>query len=169
MLVTQNYKALNRELHESIPEYGGNGHLWASMIDDIAVSIKTRDVLDYGCGKESLKSRLSYVKGYDPCIPGLDETPAPADFVVCTDVLEHIEPECIEDVLNDIKRVTKRLVFAVIESRPAMKTLPDGRNAHLIQEPPEWWLPKFFNRFTVQEFKRIGGKFFVIATATPTD
>jgi hypothetical protein len=32
---------------------------------------------------------------------------------------------------------------------PAGKTLPDGRNAHLIQKPSSWWLPKLSAHFDV--------------------
>jgi hypothetical protein len=31
-----------------------------------------------------------------------------------------------------------------------MKTLPDGRNAHLTQQPLEWWLPKLMSRWDTQ-------------------
>jgi hypothetical protein len=39
--------------------------------------------------------------------------------------------------------------------------LPDGRNAHLIQEPPEWWLPKLLERFDLYTFQRMPGGFAV--------
>lgn len=126
--------------------------------------MNTRDVLDYGCGKQTLRAKLAYVRGYDPCIDGLDERPEPADLVVCTDVLEHIEPGCLDAVLDDLMRVTKRQLFAAIETRAALKILSDGRNAHLIQEPPEWWLPKFFKRFHVNTFSDMGGEFIVVAS-----
>ena len=35
----------------------------------------------------------------------------------------------------------------VIATGPAKKILDDGRNAHLIQEGPDWWLPKLMQRF----------------------
>ena len=57
----------------------------------------------------------------------------------CGDVLEHVEPEYLQDVLADIKRCMKRAGLLVISTIPAKKTLPDGRNAHLIVESPLWW------------------------------
>jgi len=35
-----------------------------------------------------------------------------------------------------------------IDTLPARKTLPDGRNAHLIQESQDWWLSKIKNNIT---------------------
>jgi hypothetical protein len=127
--------------------------------------MKTTDVLDYGCGKQTLKALLPYVVGYDPCIPGLDDPPSPADLVVCTDVLEHIEPTCLAAVLDDLQRVTGSALFATIATGPAKKFLADGRNAHLIQKPIEWWLPKFWYRFDLQMVHNLGSEILVVANS----
>jgi hypothetical protein len=37
----------------------------------------------------------------------------------------------------------------VISLIPAKKTLPDGRNAHLILEKPHWWKDKLANYFII--------------------
>jgi hypothetical protein len=42
------------------------------------------------------------------------------------------------------------IAFITIHTGPAMKTLPDGRNAHLTQQPMEWWLPKLWSRWDIQ-------------------
>ena len=84
---------------------------------------------------------------YDPSIPGIDEPPEPHDMVVSLDVLEHIEPDCLDAVLDEIKRCALKAVFLTINMMPAAKTLADGRNAHLIQKPIEWWLPKLMDRW----------------------
>ena len=59
------------------------------------------------------------------------------EFLLCTDVLEHIEPDRIDNVLQYIQFPTKK-VYLMIDTVPR-KFLPDGRNAHLILEQPEWW------------------------------
>ncbi len=102
--------------------------------------------------------------GYDPAIEGLDDEPEPADLVVCGDVLEHIEPECLDAVLDDLKRCTVKAIFLTVATRPAKKTLSDGRNAHLIQQPAEWWLPKIMQRWELQAFHATVGEFAVFAT-----
>jgi hypothetical protein len=51
---------------------------------------------------------------------------------------------------------------------PALKTLPDGRNAHLIQEPVEWWLPKIMQRFDLHTFQMSSERgFYCIGYAKP--
>jgi hypothetical protein len=36
---------------------------------------------------------------------------------------------------------------------PAAKVLADGRNAHLIQKPSSWWLPRIAQRFEVKHLQ----------------
>jgi hypothetical protein len=67
-------------------------------------------------------------------------------------------------VLDDLARVTARPGIYTIATGPAMKTLPDGRNAHLIQEGPEWWTAKLFARFRVRNFVDQGETRLVIVT-----
>jgi hypothetical protein len=127
---------------------------------------RSRDVLDYGCGRGTLAQALDFpIRMYDPCIAGLDAPPQPADVVACTDVLEHIEPDCLDDVLDDLKRVVRAYGLFVIANRPASKILPDGRNAHLIQEPWPWWEPRITSRFHVCEFMPMQGEFAVVVAS----
>lgn len=149
MLISEDYKEQNKELHRG-GSYGLRGAAYTGRVLELAAALKTRDILDYGCGQRTLEKSLAFpIKNYDPCIEGLEASPEPAELVVCTDVLEHIEPECLEDVLDDLHRVTKNCGLYVIATRPAQKTLPDGRNAHLIQESAEWWFPKLWKRFAL--------------------
>jgi hypothetical protein len=104
------------------------------------------DVLDYGCGK----GNLGIGRKYDPAIPEYAKDPDPADLVVCTDVLEHIEPECLEDVLKHIQSKCRKKAFFVISTRPAKKILPDGRNAHLIIQPSGWWVSTLSRYFSIE-------------------
>ena len=85
-------------------------------------------------------------------------------MVTCIDVLEHIEPEYLEDVLDHLEELTEVVLFASIHTGPAGKTLDDGRNAHLIQKPMEFWLPKIWERFAIQTVQVMSPhEFFVIA------
>ena len=76
---------------------------------------------------------------YDPAIPGKDAEPEPQDIVVCINVLEHAEPDCLADVLSHIQALSLGGVLFIIDTVPAQKTLADGRNAHLIVEDLDWW------------------------------
>ncbi len=165
MIITSGYRELNRTLHAS-EFYGISGKRWGQAVRSICDTLNSRDVLDYGCGKRTLEQSLGFaIRNYDPCIAGLDAPPSPADIVACTDVLEHIEPDCLDAVLDDLKRVTRKVAFLVIASRPALKNLPDGRNAHLIQEGEAWWMPKLKSRFAILKFDRIEGEFLVLVGA----
>lgn len=143
MRYTQGYAQLQSQLHADRPDYGTSGHKHADRIADLAKRIGTKNVLDYGAGKCTLAKSLPFpITSYDPFIEGLNADPVPHDLVVCGDVLEHIEPECVDEVLAHLASLTKNILFIDVAIRPAKKTLADGRNAHLIQEPPSWWLLK---------------------------
>lgn len=147
MLISEDYKQQNRELHKS-GVYGTKGHHYSAKVLNLCELLHTTDVLDYGCGRGTLQASLPFqIRQYDPCIPGFDDRPLPADIVACTDVLEHIEPDCLDAVLDDIRSLTRQFAFLTVDTRPARKFLPDGRNAHLIQEPADWWFPKLYKRF----------------------
>ena len=162
MKITPGYLEQNRKLHET-GYYGLRGGRWAPTVLNVCKVAGSRDVLDYGCGQRTLERDLDFpIRNYDPCIPGLDAPPEPADVVACTDVLEHIEPECLDEVLDDLKRVTRNIGFFVIATQPAKKVLPDGRNAHLIQESLAWWRRKLEARFKVSQVKEMSGEFAVV-------
>ena len=86
-------------------------------------------------------------------------------MVACIDVLEHIEPAYLTGVLDDLKRLTEGVAFLSIHTGPAVKVLSDGRNAHLIQQPMEWWLPQIWERFDLQTVQLMEQGFYVIGTA----
>ena len=114
--------------------------------------MQTRSVLDYGSGKGYLGKELPFpIWEYDPAIPGKDQSPRPADLVVCTDVLEHIEPEKLIHVLRDLSRCVLKVGYFVIHTGPSGKVLADGRNSHLIQQPPEWWRMKLKKHFILSK------------------
>ena len=83
-------------------------------------------------------------------------------MLVCLDVLEHIEPELLDSVLDDMKSLMLEIGFFSVHTGPAKKFLSDGRNAHLIQEPPSWWLPKIESRFEVMMCKDVINGFVVM-------
>ena len=162
MLISDEYRDMNRRLHQ-VGNYGVSGQNWAAMVRSLHEKMGGGTILDYGCGRRTLEAALGFsIANYDPCIAGLDAPPEPADLVVCTDVLEHVEPELLPAVLDDLRRVTRRIGFLVIASRPAEKVLPDGRNAHLIQEGPRWWLPRLCERFEPTQLTLLSGEFVVL-------
>lgn len=161
-LITDDYRAINRQMHESLPHYGMSGHFRADMVRYMTQELGTQDVLDYGCGKGSLAQSLDFpIKEYDPAIPGKDRDPSPADIVICSDVLEHIEPNLLTNVLGDLARCTLRAGYFVINTGPAKKTLPDGRNAHLIQQNRAWWYRQIERHFLIEDMDEEGPELYV--------
>ena len=156
-LISAEYKALNAQLHQSNLLYGVGGGKHAKVVRELKEKLGATSILDYGCGKGRLADELGFpIWEYDPCIPGKDTPPRSADLVVCTDVLEHIEPDKILPVLADLKRVTKKVGYFTIHTGPAQKTLPDGRNTHLIQQGRQWWKNRLKAFFTVGMMKEVG-------------
>ncbi|MCR9257289.1 MAG: class I SAM-dependent methyltransferase [Alphaproteobacteria bacterium] len=167
-LISEDYRKLQSELHADRADYGVASQHWAGRVAAFAKLAGVNALLDYGAGKQRLgkalddaKAGLTY-KPFDPAIEEISTAPEPEDLVVCLDVLEHIEPDLIENVLDDLHRVTKRFGFFTIATGPARKVLSDGRNAHLIQERADWWLPKILERFQLLHFNDQGHALLVI-------
>ena len=151
MLVSAEYKAQIAQLHRENPGWGTSGRECAGVVQTLIQRYEPKNILDYGCGKQTLARALPKyrIRGYDPGLPGLDTPPEPHDLVVCFDVLEHIEPDCLDDVLDDLQRVTKQILFTKVCIVPAFTMLPDGRNAHLIVKAARWWLERLWDRFNL--------------------
>jgi len=161
-LISDEMRRLNRELHEDNVMYGIGGGKYAETV----IKMKTENinsVLDYGCGKGHLAKALPFpIWQFDPAIPEHAESPRPADLVVCTDVLEHIEPDKLDVVLDDLRRCVLQVGYFVIHLGAAQKTYADGRNAHLIQEPADWWVKKLSQYFDVATAQQRGKELHVV-------
>jgi hypothetical protein len=154
MLITESYRAANAHLHATT-DFGTTAPRFERSIRHMANLYKAVSFLDYGSGGNRWVAKmfpLAAVQSYDPAIPDLAAPAAPADMLISCDVLEHIEPELLGNVLQDMKRCTRHCAFVTIATRPAKKVLPDGRNAHLIVQPADWWLPRVSGLFNVRAF-----------------
>lgn len=164
-LYTNEYINLNKILHQQNLNYGASGYKRAEIVLTLSKKYNTTDILDYGCGKGTLANSMPFpIKEYDPAISGKDITPFPADIVICTDVLEHIEPEYLDNVLGDLQRLIKKIGFFVIHTGAAIKQLPDGRNTHLIQQSRSWWWKRINQFFEIDEMEEHGQELFVYVT-----
>lgn len=168
-LISEDYRRLQQKLHEN-PNYGVASLQYGQAVKQLAQQVGATSISDYGAGKQNLRVALEKAglivtdyRPYDPAFPEYGEARS-ADLVCCIDVLEHIEPELLDNVLDELARLTVGHGFFTVHTGPAMKVLADGRNAHLIQEPPDWWLPKFAARFTVAHQQPAPGGFLVVVT-----
>ena len=142
-------------LHTQQLEWGTSGRKFAGGVKDLVRQFIPTDILDYGCGKGTLARVLPEyrITGYDPGVADFTKTPKPHDLVICVDVLEHVEPDCLEDVLDDLQRVTRKVIMLQVANFTAKHFLPDGRNAHLILQPNKWWMLKLWERFTLLTYE----------------
>lgn len=108
----------------------------------------SRSLLDYGCGAgDQYKRHRLHEKWnitdlflYDPGVATRCARPdRKFDFVICSDVMEHVPRELVDNVLRDIFSFAEKHVWLSICCRPAKKFFPDGRNLHLTLESSEWW------------------------------
>ncbi len=165
--ISADYLALQSRLHED-PNYGVASISYAPLIKQVLEASAAKSLSDYGAGKQNLRKALHRLgktdfdyRPYDPAFPQYGQ-PQPADLVCCIDVLEHIEPEFLDAVLLELRSIAQRLGFLSIATGPANKILSDGRNAHLIQKPSSWWLPKLCMHFEIAQLGRDAHGFWVL-------
>lgn len=150
------------------------GAHYAPLVSEIVNKLQVNHLLDYGCGANvslaknlKVRQKLTY-QAYDPCVPRFAKEPLAAEMVCCIDVLEHIEPDYLEGVLDHLASLSQAIIFLSVYTKPALKTLSDGRNAHLIQQPLSWWLPKFMQRWDLHTTQLIAeGSYYFIGYAKP--
>lgn len=166
-MLSDEYRSQLEQLHTEKSDFGTTSGMYAPLIKGIIKKFRPHDMLDYGAGKQTLKTALGIEEGYhayDPAIQEIADVPNPHDLVVCTDVLEHIEPLYLQRVLDDLQRVTQKVGFLAIHTGKALNHLPDGRNAHLIQEPARWWMHFILKRWEIEAMERGEHGFWVIVT-----
>jgi SAM-dependent methyltransferase len=124
------------------------------QIERVASDYKCRTVLDYGSGParslEHFSRNTLNVTSYDLVIPKMADTSLfkePFDMVVSHHMLEHVEPECLDSVLQDIRQLTKKVAYIVVSLQESTKTLPNGKPWHLIVHDETWWhkLSEYFD------------------------
>lgn len=141
------YQAQLEELHKT-RKWGADGAKHLAPVLAMIDRLEPATTLDYGCGEGRLRKAVEAarpgfrVQEYDAGIEGKAGLPKPCDFVVCTDVLEHVEPAKLPAVIDHLFRITGKGAYLVIATRPANAKLPDGRNAHLTVEPAHKWIER---------------------------
>lgn len=142
------YQELLKQYRKQRPDWGNTGHTIAAEIRNLMRGNHYTSVLDYGCGNGSLKTALlvnpppdlRICDEYDPGVEGKEICPDKTyDLVVCRDVLEHVEPRYLENVLTHLARLTGKMLWCQIAYVPAPAILPDGQNSHVCLMSPIAW------------------------------
>ena len=157
--ITEEYRTLQKKLHEN-PDYGIASLHFAPLVSKIIKNLNVESLSDYGAGKKNLSKGLTKLgielkvyHPYDPAFPEYGE-PKTADLVCCIDVLEHIEESFIENVISELRSITDKLAYFTIALKPAGKILKDGRNAHILLKPEDWWLNLIKSKFNFKEINK---------------
>jgi len=144
--ISNEYKQLNKKLHKSISGYGKIAESKTRKPLHVIKTVRAGSLLDYGCGKgklvEVLRKELPEIHyaEYDPAIEEKEIVPSGSfDLVTCTDVLEHIEPEYLHNVLHHLFSYVRKALYIIIARKLSNKQLGDGRNTHLIVQSHKEW------------------------------
>jgi hypothetical protein len=155
------YIKLHQQRKGSKRPYGTTSERRYAFIKPIVEQLKPKAILDYGCGSSTVVQKFAKtakVFRFDPAVPEISEVPEeflefPEDerLVICTHVLEHVEPEELQTVLEDIKALSER-VFIEVPTTPSKTKLPNGQVAHTIVKPKGWWQRKIKETFGFVRF-----------------
>ena len=134
-----------------------------ALIDSMLKELETREsatILDWGCGtsiqwhtqclskhSKSLMNILGpKVQGfyrYDPALKMYSAKPTcKYDLIICSDVLEHIADEKLDEFFFEINSYVKKggVMFYAISTKPSGNSFSDGTNMHInIKSPEEWF------------------------------
>jgi cyclopropane fatty-acyl-phospholipid synthase-like methyltransferase len=136
-------------LHKKKRNFHGNSiRHYVDKITDLIQLTNARTLLDYGCGKAQGRKK-SYDNWniiptlYDPAVEVYSAKPiGKFDGVICTDVMEHVPEEEVDEVLQDIFQYSRRFVLFGISTVPAKKRFPDGTNVHVTVKSRDWWIDR---------------------------
>ncbi len=125
-------------------------------IKKLASAVGAKTMLDYGCGAgdaygsgNKMHHQLGFsrrdVTLYDPSFPKHSNKPhGKFDLVVCSDVLEHIPGDQVDEFVKTLYSHAGKALWASACCRPAKKTFPGTDiNLHCTVRPFQWWQDTF--------------------------
>lgn len=161
---------LSQEFSEQNKTFTGK-HVYQSfaILRQIIEETGARTLLDYGCGKgrqftdrniqlynskddEMLTTYPSWIEalgadeyvGYDPGWAVYATLPTRQfDGVISTDALEHVPPDDMAWVIEELFSFARKFIFCSIACFPAKKVFSDGSNTHRSVKDPNWWVAFF--------------------------
>lgn len=125
----------------------------SDKIKEVIQKVKPFNILDYGCGKGWQYTRDEVHKEwsipiptlYDPYVEEYSKLPGVGnkyfDLVLCVDVMEHILPEEVDEVLH-LVFFLGNFVYFHIDTKPALKEFSCGTNFHTSLHEKDWWIDK---------------------------
>jgi hypothetical protein len=138
----------------------GSGEDIPVVVSEILKNKNIKSMLDFGSGKgytsQAIAEQFPNIKlyTYDPVTSPI-ALPKSVNMIYSSDVLEHVEPDLIDETLADLFNRASQYQYHLIACHPAKKFLNDGRNAHLIIETPKWWKQKLEKFGWTVEYEKI--------------
>ncbi len=116
-LASKHYRKQLQEMHKEI-KWGRDGWLSAGEVFLFKQELGAESILDYCSGRVTLAQAKSTIRvyEYDPGIKGKDALPKPCHLIVCTDVLEHVEPDAIDSVLSHVHKLATKGIYLVVST-----------------------------------------------------
>jgi hypothetical protein len=152
--------------------YGISGDRTVDRLLEV-IDRSSTSLLDYGAGQANTAKLLATALGfdskdqyyaYDPNVQRRNSRPDRTfDLVVCTDVMEHVPEDEVDNVLVDIWGYVDKEAFFVIALQLAGEILPNGENAHCTVQPKEWWEKKLRDVWVnVEEVKQFSNPYSIV-------
>jgi hypothetical protein len=139
-----------KKLHKQKP-YGVSSPQYKPELEHIIEKYSISSCLDFGCGQSTLLDELNVNEKYwyDPAIIGKDFLiDKSVDLIICTDVLEHIPENEIENTLTLIGDRGKMVYFQIALFQHGGR-FDDGSPLHITVKPREWWREQLKKHFHV--------------------
>lgn len=99
----------------------------------------------------------------EACLWDLPEAMGPTDYGFCADVMEHLPPDRVAQVFDQIAARTRRACYFQIA---LFEDNWGGRKLHLSVFPPAWWKERVLDSFQSADFSTIG-EAHLLAVARP--
>lgn len=136
-----------KRLHETGVFAGYSLLHFADNIYNMIRDTGSYTILDYGSGKgyQYSKKKIDLYWGvevdcYDPGYGPFNILPNKTyDGVVCTEVMEHIPEDEVDDAMTKIFARANKFVFMSISLGVASKTFSDGKQIHVTLKTKDWW------------------------------
>jgi hypothetical protein len=127
----------------------------AKQIGKLVKQHDAHSILDYGSGRgDAYVSphqihlnwgiKRAQITLYDPAFRRYAKKPGRVyDAVLCSDVLEHVPEEGVDELMRDLIEHSAKFVWASVCCRPARKSFPGTDiNLHVTVKPFDWWLDR---------------------------
>lgn len=79
------------------------------------------------------------ITGYDPAVDGYGTEPPAADLVLCSDVLDMVEPDKVAAVVRDVVRLANRIAMFAVVTKPAPIFI-NGMRMKRRARPADHWI-----------------------------